>query len=267
MSEIIQPLPNKDDREGNKYPSISETPLAQERSDMLYSYDNTVKECYAGDTRVYVKRFGDYLRDSKSQVYDPAKGCFIDIPIRYSAPNLAFSDNLNPGSTGVASEASLQDRVALPLISYYLIDMKRDDSRAIDRVVRTRFRPEKVANPNEKYSRAIVTSAPMPIDYVFQVDIWTEYREYYYQLLTCFLQDFNPYSYLYDVYDIDDPTQKLQYVPYVPMFLESNSDTSNFIPGSDRRVVRGTLRINVKGWLTPVIHNKPYVHNTKMEIN
>lgn len=259
MSELIQP--NKDERYGNEYPIISETPISPDRESILYSYHNTVDKCYAGDTRIYAKKFGDYLRESKSKVFDPAKKCFIDIPVRYTAPNLAFSDNLRPGSTGVVSEASLQDRVALPLVSYYLVDMKRDDTRAVDRVVRARFRPAIPSSTDTKYSRAIVTHAPIPMDYIFQVDIWTEYREYYYQLLTCFLSDFNPYSYLYDVYDMDDPTQKLQYVPYVPMFLESSGDSSNFIPGSDRRIVRGTLRINVKGWLTPVINNMPYIHN------
>ena len=80
------------------------------------------------------------------------------------------------------------------------------------------------------------------------------------------MNDFNPTSYLYDVYDLNDETQKLQYTSYVPMFLDSISDNSNFVPGTDRRIVRGTLRITVKGWLTPVSNNKPYVHDTKVKL-
>jgi len=258
MTELYQK--NINERIGNVYPNIVDERSSPDRESMLYSYQNTVEGCYAGDFRIYAKKFGDYLRDSKSKVYDPAKNLFIDIPIKYASPQLAFSDNLPEGSTGASPEASLQDRVVLPLISYYMIDFKRDAERAIDPCVRTRYRPLKADDGSTGYSRAIVTHAPIPIDYQFQVDIWTEFREHYYQILTSFMHDFNPISYLYDVYDIADETQKLQYVPYVPMFLESTSDSSNFVPGSERRIVRGTVRINVKGWMTPPIHNKPYVH-------
>ena len=262
MSEIN--FPDKENRPGNEYPVLFDERQTPDRESMLYSYQNTVEDTYAGDFRISAKKFGEYLKVSKSECYDPSKEEFIAIPIRYAAPQYAFSDNLSEGSTGVAQEASLTDRVALPLISYYLADSKRDDTRAVDPCVRARYKPDKNAPP---YSRALVTHAPIPMDYQFQVDIWTEFREHYYQLLTAFYNDFNPYSYLYDVYDMEDETQKLQYTSYVPMFLDSVVDNSNFVPGTDRRIVRGTLRITVKGWLTPRSNNKPYVHNTKLGIN
>ena len=43
------------------------------------------------------------------------------------------------------------------------------------------------------------------------------------------------------------------------MTLESSTDNSNFIPGSDRRVIRGTIRIKVEGWLTPPIIDTPLI--------
>ena len=265
MSEIYQP--DKEQRAGNPYPNIVDIRESPDRESMLYSYQNTVENSYSGDFRIYARKFGDYLRTSKSQVYDPAKNVFTDIPIKYAAPQYAFSDNLTAGSTGNSPEASLTDRLALPLISFYLADSKRDETRAVDPCVRARYRPQIQGKKFPEYNRAIVTSSPMPMDYQFQVDIWTEYREHYFQLLTAFQNDFNPISYLYDVYDMTDNTQRLQYTPYVPMFLDSVTDNSNFVPGTDRRVVRGTLRITVKGWLTPVLNNKPYVHETTIGIN
>lgn len=256
-------------RPGNGLPQVfpDQAPTDLGRYHPLFSYQNTVEECYAGDIRIYAKKFGDYLSTSKSKVYDPKRNEFIDLPIRYATPQLAFADNLPTGSTGAVPEASLTDRVALPLISYYLTDMKRDDSRAVDRVVRHRVRPLQEPDGKILYNTAITTAAPIPIDYQFQVDIWTEYREHYYQLLTAFHHDFNPYSYLTDVYDIEDDTQKLVYTPYVPMFLDSVTDNSNFVIGSDRRITRGTIRITVKGWMTPALHTTPYVHNVVADVN
>ena len=266
MSELY--YPQKNERYGNKYPVLVDDPQSNDRASMLYSLQNTVENSYAGDFRIYVKKFGDYLRSSKSQVFDPSRNVFVDIPVRYAAPQYAFSDNIPTDSTGRAPESSLTDRLALPLISFYLADSKRDETRAIDPCVRARYRPVQGAKgASPAYNKAIVTHMPMPMDYQFQVDIWTEYREHYFQLLTAFYNDFNPYTYLYDVYDIKDENQRLQYTSYVPMFLDSASDNSNFVPGTERRVVRGTLRITVKGWMTPPVKQEPYVHNTTVSIN
>ena len=254
MSEFLAPL--KDDRPGNEYPVIVDDRQAPDRESILFSYANTVENCYAGDFRIYAKRFGDYLRDSKSKVYDLAKNEFLDVPIRYAAPQQAFADNMMPGSTGSVSEGSLTDRVKLPLVSYYISGTKRDEKRAIDPVVRYRYKPKKLG----EYSKALVTHSPIPIDYSIQVDIWVEFREHLHQLITAFHNDFNPISYLTDLYDVTDETQKLWYTPYVAMELESINDSSNFIPGTDRRVVRGTVRINIKGWLTPTVHEESYIH-------
>lgn len=248
--------PKKDERVGNDLPTVAENRQSPDRESMLFKYANSVEDVYAGDFRLYVKKFGDYLRESKSRVYDPAKDEFVDIPVKYAAPQNAFSDNLPQGSTGATPEASLVDRISLPLVSFYLAGTSRDDKRAVDPVVRARYKPSK----DYGHSRALVTHSPIPIDMQFQVDIWTEFREHYFQLLTSFYHDFNPYSYLVDVYDVPDETEKLQYTAYVPMFLDSITDNSNFIPGTDRRIVRGTVRITVKGWLTPPIYEKPYVH-------
>ena len=88
MSELY--YPEKHERYGNPYPVLVDNPQSTDRASMLYSLQNTVENSYAGDFRIYVKKFGDYLRSSKAQVYDPARNIFIDIPVRYAAPQYAF---------------------------------------------------------------------------------------------------------------------------------------------------------------------------------
>lgn len=261
MTEINRS--DKNNRPGNKYPKTVPDGSEGEfsRNFILYTYHNTVDTIYIGDIRTYAMRFGDYLKDSKSKVYDVKQNKYIDIPIKYAAPNIVFSDNMpqKPGATGVFPNASISDRIVLPIISYHMTDLKYDKERAVDPAVRHRYKPYKSSNISESQGRVLVTNAPMPMKYEYQVDIWCDYREHYHQLLTAFLSDFNPYSYLYDIYDFEDETQRSFYTPYAKMTLVSSSDTSNFIPGSERRVVRGTVRIEVEGWLTPLIHNTPLV--------
>ena len=248
-------------RQGNSLPpTVDQGKRATvDRESMLYSYANTVMTSYTGDIRHYVKKFGDYLK-SKNCYVDLAKNEEIYFPIRYAAPNIAFSDD--KGVLDAAEEASVKDRIVLPVISYYLKGMEYDAKRAIDPCVRFRVRP-KNADP---HSKAGVATAPKPIKYSFQVDIWTETRETYYQILTAFQLDFNPYSYLTDLFDFDDETEKTFYTPYAKMTLDSYSDTSNYIPGTDRRVVRGTLGITVEGWLTNPPRETSVVHNVHSTI-
>jgi hypothetical protein len=70
-----------------------------------------------------------------------------------------------------------------------------------------------------------------------------------------------------DMYAYEDETQKSNYVPYVRMKLTSYSDASNTVPGTDRRVVRGTLNITVEGWLTQPPTQMSYVFNTSYNID
>ena len=254
---------DKNNRPGNPYPKTvddnSEGIIG--RDSILYTYQNTVDTAYIGDIRHYAMKFGDYLRDSKSKVYDVPQNKYIDIPIKYAAPNLVFSDNMPKvaGASGVFPAASITDRIVLPVISYYMIDMKYDPTRTVDPAVRYRYKPMKSNNIAEQQGKVLVSHFPMPMNYEYQVDIWCDYREHYYQLLTAFQLDFNPYSYLTDIYDFRDETQRSFYAPYSRMTLTSSSDQSNFIPGSERRVVRGVLRIKVEGWLTPPVHDEPLV--------
>jgi hypothetical protein len=262
-----------ENRPGNPYPKTVDdnSPGILTRRDMLYTYHNTVSTAYIGDIRHYAIKFGDYLKDSKSKVYDVPNNKYIDIPVKYAAPNLVFSDNMPkvnglPSPTGVFQQASITDRIVLPVISYYMTDMKYDPKRAIDPAVRFRYKPVKSANQSVREGRVLTTHFPMPMNYEYQVDVWCDYREHYHQLLTAFQLDFNPYSYLYDIYDIEDETQKSFYTPYAKMTLLSSADNSNFIPGSERRVVRGTLRFMVEGWLTPPVHDVPLVKPVINEI-
>lgn len=264
MTEIYES--DKNNRPGNPYPKTvnDDSEGIISRSSMLYTYQNTVDTAYIGDIRHYAIKFGDYLKDSKSKVYDVKQNKYIDIPIKYAAPNLAFSDNMPkpgtlPSPTGVFSNSSITDRIILPVISYYMTDMKYDPKRTVDPAVRFRYKPIKSQNVSVAQGRVLTTHFPMPMNYEYQVDIWCDYREHYHQLLTAFLLDFNPYSYLTDIYDFRDETQKSFYTPYARMTLSSSTDNSNFIPGSERRVVRGTIRILVEGWLTPQVHDTPLV--------
>jgi len=254
---------DKDNRPGNPYPKTVDDNAEGiiSRNSMLFTYHNTVSTAYIGDIRHYAIKFGDYLKDSKSKVYDVSQNKYIDIPIKYAAPSLAFSDNMpkTPGASGVMPQASIVDRIVLPVISYYMTDMNYDPKRTVDPAVRFRYKPVKSDNKAVHEGKVLMTHFPMPMNYEYQVDIWCDYREHYYQLLTAFMADFNPYSYLYDIYDIEDETQKSFYTPYARMTLTSSADNSNFIPGSERRVVRGTIRIAVEGWLTPQVHNTPLV--------
>lgn len=249
------------DRLGNKLPPIADLETRSDigRESMLFSYRNSVADSYVGDIRHFVMKFGDYL-SSKNKFYDVAKNEYVEFPIRFSAPNLVFSDD--KGLNGVAKETSLKDRIILPVISYYLSGMDYDSKRAIDPCVRHSFKQSK-DNP----SRALVTTAPKPMNYSFQVDIWTETRETLNQLVTAFQLDFNPYSYLTDLYNYDDPTQKSNYQPYCKMNLDSYSDQSNFVPGSDRRVVRGTLKITIEGFLSQPPKEVPYVFNSPILVS
>jgi len=258
---------NKENRPGNSLPTTTpnESLGSFARNFMLYTYHNTVDTIYIGDVRLYAMKIGDYLRDSKSKVYDVKQNKYIDIPIKYAAPNLAFSDNMpetkqgkRPAS-GVFPNASITDRIVLPVISYYMTDMKYDNKRAVDPVVRWRYKPVKSCDPAVSQGRVFTTHFPQPMNYSYQIDIWCEYREHYHQLLTAFQSDFNPYSYLTDLYDYIDETQRSFYMPYAKMNLISSTDNSNFIPGTDRRIVRGTVRVEVEGWLTPTINNTPLV--------
>lgn len=254
---------DRNNRIGNVYPkSVDDNSDGIiSRNSMLFSYHNTVDTTYIGDIRHFAMKVGDYLRDSKSKVYDVKQSTYIDIPIKYAAPNLVFSDNtpITPGATGVFPQSSLTDRIVLPVISYFMTSMQYDNTRAIDPVVRFRYKPKKSALGVSSQDRVLVSHAPMPMNYEYQIDIWCDYREHYHQLLSAFLLDFNPYSYLTDLYDFGDETQKSFYAPYARMTLVSNSDQSNFIPGSERRVVRGTIRVKVEGWLTPPIKDTPLV--------
>ncbi len=248
------PLENSFNRVGNNLPPLMNPGDREtlDRESMLYSYQNTVTSSYVGDIRLYVLSFGNYL-STKNAYWDPVKNISISFPIRYAAPNLAFSDD--KGSNDAASEASIKDRLVLPLISYYLTGLEYDAKRAIDPSVRYNVMPDST-NP---YSRAMATTAPKPMTYSFNVDIWTETRESFYQILTAFQLDFNPYSYLTDLFNFVDETQKTRYIPYAKMDLISFADSSNYVPGTNRRIVRGTLKINVEGWLTQPPTNKPYV--------
>lgn len=248
------------DRQGNLLPPVANQNMrsSTDREDMLYSYQNTVETSYVGDIRHYVSKFGDYLK-TKNHYYDIVKNMPIEFPIRYAAPNLVFSDNI--GANGVSLEASIKDRITLPVISYYLKGLEYDKERAIDPCVRYSYKPDK-NNPN----KVLTTTAPKPLNYSFQVDIWTETRESFNQIITAFQLDFNPYSYLTDLHTYDDPTQKSNYIPYVKMNLTSFSDASNIVPGTDRRVVRGVLNIIVEGWMTQPFTQKNYVFNTISQV-
>lgn len=256
----------KNNRPGNPYPKSvdDDSEGIISRNSILYSYHNTVDTSYVGDIRHYAMKVGDYLKDSKSKVYDVKQQKYIDIPVKYSAPNLVFSDNMPkgaglPGPSGVFPNASITERIILPVISYYMTDMKYDPNRTVDPSVRGRYKPLKTSDVSNKQGRVLVTHFPMPMNYDYQIEIWCDYREHYHQLLSAFLSDFNPYSYLTDLYDYNDETQKSFYAPYARMTLTSSVDNSNFIPGSDRRVIRGTIRIQVEGWLTPPINDTPLV--------
>ncbi len=261
MTEIYRS--DKDNRPGNPYPkTVPDGSLGElSRNSMLYTYHNTVDTVYIGDIRLYALKMGDYLKNSKSKVYDIKQNKYIDIPIKYAAPNLVFSDNMpdSQNATGVFPNASITNRIVLPVISYYMIDMKYDNKRAIDPSVRFRYKPVKNQDGSINQGRVLMTHFPMPMNYEYQIDVWCDYREHYFQLLTAFQLDFNPYSYLTDLYDFEDETQRSFYIPYAKMTLVSSSDSSNFIPGSDRRTVRGTFRIQVEGWLTPSVYNTPLV--------
>jgi hypothetical protein len=263
MSKEIY-LPDKANRPGNPYPkTVDETSEGViSRDSILYSYHNTVSTAYVGDIRHYAIKFGDYLKNSKSKVYDPKTQKYIDIPVKYAAPNLAFSDNMPQtanGASGVFPNASTVARIVLPVISYYMTDIKYDATRTVDPAVRFRYKPLKSTDIAKHEGHVLVTHFPQPMNYEYQVEIWCDYREHYHQILSAFLADFNPYSYLYDIYDFADETQKTFYTPYAMMTLESTTDNSNFIPGSDRRVIRGTIRIKVQGWLTPPIIDTPLI--------
>jgi len=249
-------IPNNKDRRGNNLPPITDqdTRVSPDREGMLYSYQNTVESSYVGDIRHYVMKFGEYLK-TKNKYLDVKKNEYVEFPIRYAAPNLAFSDD--KGINGVAKEASIKDRLILPVISYFMTGMERDEKRAIDPCLRYFYRPDK----NDP-SKVLVTTAPRATNYNFQVDVWTETRESFYQLVTAFQLDFNPYSYLTDIYSFADETQKTFYLPYAKMELTSFTDNSNFVPGTDRRVVRGTLQITVEGFLTQPPKQESYVFNT-----
>lgn len=242
-------------RPGNRLPvysDISNHTVAFERHSMLYSYQNTVESSYSGDFRHYTKKFGEYLT-TKACVYDPIKNVFKPFDVKYAAPNLVFSDNSPVNSTGQDDSASIKDRIVLPIISYHMTGTKRDPKRAIDPSVRYKYKPK-----NSNMSTAITAAAPMPLDYSYQVDVWTETREHFYQIITAFQSDFNPYSYLTDLHDYEDETLKTDHIPYVKMVLESWTDNSNYVPGTDRRIVRGTLNITVNGWLSVVPKEIPY---------
>lgn len=247
---------NPDDRRGNKLPPVvdQDSRSTIDRESMLYSYQNTVATSYVGDVRHIVTKFGDYLK-TKNKFYDPIREEFIEFPIRYAAPNLVFSDD--KGLNGAALETSLKDRIILPVISFYMSGMEYDSKRAVDPSVRSFYKPDKT-DP----SKVWVTTTPRPTNYSFQVDIWTETRETFYQLLSAFQLDFNPYSYLYDLYSYTDETQKSFYMPYAKMTLNGFTDNSNFVPGTDRRVVRATLQIVVEGFLTQPPKRQSYVLNT-----
>ena len=206
-------------RPGNPYPpSSSEAPMSErsvpDRESMLYSYQNTVETSYVGDIRLYALKVGEYCK-KKAKTFDPVKKVYKEFGVRYSAPHLAFSDNKPAGGSGTADELSIKDRIVLPIISYHMVDMTYDKERAIDPAVRFKYKPRSEPNNPDSISRmALVTTAPVPMKYTFQVDIWTELREDYFQILTAFQLDFNPYSYLYDLYDYVDETQKSFYMPY-----------------------------------------------------
>lgn len=249
------------DRLGNELPPVSDQNkrTLTDREDMLYSYQNTVESSYVGDIRHLVFKFGDYLK-TKNHYFDLVKNIAVEFPIRYAAPNLVFSDN--KGTNGVAEESSIKDRITLPIISYYLKGLDYDKNRAIDPCVRYSYKPD-ANNPN----KVLVTTAPKPMNYTFQVDVWTETRESFNQIITAFQLDFNPYSHLTDLYNYEDVTQKSNYVPYVRMNLTSYSDVSNVVPGTDRRVVRGVLNIVVEGWITQPFTQKNYIFNTNTAIS
>jgi len=224
---------------------------------MLYRYDNTVESSYTGDLRHYIEKMKEYL-EKKCSYYDPVKEVFTPFPVKYAAPNLVFSDD--KGQAGVSKENSIEQRIIIPIMSFYLQGMEYDSARAIDPCVRYKFKPKNSALNGP----ALVTTAPKPMKYSFQVDIWTFNREQLLQVSTAFQLDFNPYSYLYDLFRFDDETKKTDYIPYVKMTLDSYTDTSNFIPGTDRRVVRGTLKISVEGWLTQPPKEINYIRNTRL---
>lgn len=244
------------DRIGNKLPPVvnQDTRKTTDRESMLFNYQNTVESSYVGDVRLYAMKFGEYLQ-TKNKFYDVTKNEYVEFPVRYAAPNLAFSSD--KGINDAAREASIKDRLVLPVISYYMTGMERDDKRAIDPSVRYFYKPDK----NDP-SRTWVTTAPRATNYIYQVDVWTETRESFHQILSAFQLDFNPYSYLTDIYAYKDETQKSFYIPYARMTLNSFTDSSNFVPGTDRRVVRGVFQIVVEGFLTQPPKNKPYVFNT-----
>jgi hypothetical protein len=252
MTEFVP----SDERQGNTLPPTGDQDarLSVDRESILYSYQNTVASSYTGDVRHFVTKFGDYLK-TKNAFYDVTKNTFVEFPIRYAAPNLVFSDD--KGLNGVSQEASIKDRIILPVISYYLSNIEYDSKRAVDPSVRYFYKPDK----NDK-SKVWVTTAPRPTNYSFQVDIWTETRESFYQIVSAIQLDFNPYSYLTDLYSYEDETQKSFYMPYAKMNLTGFTDNSNFVPGTDRRVVRATLQITVEGFLTQPPKKQSYVFDT-----
>lgn len=248
------------DRQGNQLPPTVDqrTRTTIDRESILYSYQNTVESSYCGDIRHLVTKFGEYLQ-TKNHYVDLVKGMAITFPIRYAAPNLVFSDNV--GANGVAEETSIKDRIVLPVISFVLKGIEYDKERAVDPCVRYWYKPDST-DP----SKVLVTTAPKPMNYLFQVDVWTEKREDFNQIVTAFQLDFNPYSYLMDLYSYTDETQKSTYIPYARMNLTSYSDGSNFVPGTDRRVVRGTFQITVNGWISQPPTQMSYVFNTSYSL-
>lgn len=247
-------------RPGNDLPAVNDpnARVTSDRESMLFSYRNTVEGAYIGDLRHYIAKMKSYL-ESKCTYWDPIKNIIVPFPVKYAAPNLVFSDD--HGQTGVSQENPIDQRLTIPIMSFYLVGMDYDSSRAVDPVVRYNVKPK--ASPTT--GPALVAAAPKPMKYSFQVDIWVFNREQLFQVASVLELDFNPYCYLYDLFDYEDETKRTFYIPYVKMTLDSYSDTSNFLPGTDRRVVRGTFRITVDGWLSSPPVEKPYIFNVEIE--
>lgn len=178
--------------------------------------------------------------------YGPREGPRDIQPLRVvkASPERAFADIRRDKefSDNITDYEAAQDQVPLPIASFMRSDLTVDMSRfkSVTKRKHAYLRKEK----DEVYQYRW----PLPYNFTYQVDFWTRHEATLDVIRVWTALKFTGGNYLYLPVDFRDVSRHYK-VQRVFTQFGGLSDTSDLEPGSEPRLERATMTLDVQGWI------------------
>ena len=170
----------------------------------------------------------------------------IRVPLSYAAGNKWYihrKQDIPAQGSDVETKYKTQTKISLPRIGYELADMRYDNQRQINRLMKN------VSPKDGEIATFLKQLNPVPYDFQYNVHIATKNMDDGLQILEQVLPSFQP-SFNLNVSDIPE----LSIVRDVPVIFAGITKTDTFEGSFDQgRILEWTLSFVVKGYLYPPI--------------